>query len=76
LRSNGTLTPPVTIAQDMKGKLSNVPRFAALDAGALLAQESDLQLRSGPVFTIDDAGNIAFMASDGKVWGVYSTPGK
>ena len=73
--SNG-ITPGVPIAQDMKGKLANVPRFAALDAGALLAQESDLLLRSGPVFTIDDAGNIAFMASDGKVWGVYSVAGR
>jgi hypothetical protein len=38
-----------------------------LDAGPLLGLASDY----GPVFTVNEAGEVAFLASDGKSWGVY-----
>jgi hypothetical protein len=47
-----------------------VPRFASLDAGPLLEQQG-LTPRAGPLFTISATGDIAFMASDSKGWGVY-----
>jgi hypothetical protein len=58
------------IAQESRGSLPNVPRFSLLDAGPLLQQQG-LPPRSGPVFTINDRGDIAFLASDSTGWGVY-----
>src|SRR5262249_18656453 len=44
------------------------PRFI-LDAGPLLQAEG-LPTAAGPVFTLDEAGGVAFLASDGKRWGI------
>jgi hypothetical protein len=60
-----------TIAQDAKGTDPNGRRFVVLDAGPLLDQEG-LPPHSGPVFTLNDAGEVALLASDGKKWGIYS----
>lgn len=54
------------VAQDgqtlMPGK-----HIMSLDPSALL----NLPPGSGPVFTLNDAGDVAFMASDGRRWGIY-----
>jgi hypothetical protein len=66
---NGGITSKV-IAQETRGRLPDVPRYASLDAGPLVEQQG-LPPRNGPIFTISDAGDIAFLASDGKGWGAY-----
>jgi hypothetical protein len=38
-----------------------------LDPSLLLARPPD----SGPVFQLNAAGDVAFLASDGKHWGIY-----
>lgn len=58
------------IAQETRGRLPDVPRYASLDAGPLVEQQG-LPPRNGPIFTISDTGDIAFLASDGRGWGAY-----
>src|SRR5207244_344205 len=64
---------PQTIVQEGQ-KLPNGTQIKVLDAGPLVQQETDPVFHNGPVFTIDDAGNLAFLASDGQAWGVYQVP--
>jgi hypothetical protein len=45
-------------------------RLVALNAMPLLSRER-LSLRRGPIFALNDAGDVAFFASDGQRWGVY-----
>jgi hypothetical protein len=66
----GASITSAVVAQEARGTLPNVPRFASLDAGPLLEQEGQTP-RAGPLFTISNTGDIAFLASDGKGWGVY-----
>jgi hypothetical protein len=61
------------IAQERKG-VNGAPSLI-LDTQALLEQETDLRPISGPVFTVNDNGDVAFLASDGKVWGVRRVAG-
>jgi hypothetical protein len=42
-------------------------KVVSLDPGPIL----DLPAGSGPVFTLNDAGDVAFMATDGQQWGIY-----
>jgi hypothetical protein len=42
-------------------------RFVSLDPSALLG----LPGGSGPVFAVNAAGDVAFLASDGQRWGIY-----
>ena len=42
-------------------------KIVSLDPGQVL----DLPPGSGPVFTLNDAGDVAFMATDGLKWGIY-----
>jgi hypothetical protein len=71
----GASITSTVIAQEGRGTLPNVPRFASLDAGPLLEQQG-LTPRAGPLFTISATGDIAFMASDSKGWGVYQVPAR
>jgi hypothetical protein len=66
-------SPPQTIVREGQ-MLPNGTQIKVLDAGPLLQQETDPVFHNGPVFTIDDAGNVAFLASDGQGWGVYQVP--
>jgi hypothetical protein len=72
-RVSGNSTVSETIAQDGKGTDASVRRFTVLDAGPLLDQEG-LPPHDGPVFTLNDAGEVALLASDGMKWGIYSIP--
>jgi hypothetical protein len=42
-------------------------KIVSLDPGPVL----DLPPGSGPVFTLNDAGDVAFLATDGLKWGIY-----
>ena len=72
-RLSGSAVVSEMIAQDGKGAAPAVRRFTVLDAGPLLDQEG-LPLHNGPVFTLNDAGEVAILASDGKKWGIYPIP--
>jgi PKD repeat protein len=61
------------IAQEGKGTDPKARRFVVLDAGPLLDEEG-LPPHNGPVFTLNDAGEVAILASDGKRWGIYAIP--
>lgn len=71
-RQKATITSQI-IAQAGPGRRPDVPWFAALDAGPLLEQEG-APPHAGPVFTLNEAGDVAFLASDGRGWGVYQVP--
>lgn len=48
-------------------RLPDGTRIRSLDPGKVL----DLPDGSGPVFTLNEEGDVAFLASDGKAWGLY-----
>lgn len=54
-------------------RLPGGKQIVALDAGPMLERQTP---RSGPVFTVNEAGDVAFLASDGSGWGVYVVPAK
>jgi hypothetical protein len=56
-----------TVVASEKERLSGDRRRYYLDAGPM----SGLAPGSGPEFTIDATGEVAFLASDGQRWGVY-----
>jgi hypothetical protein len=63
------------IAQELHGTQSGTQRFTSLDAGPLLARDGQPS-HPGPVFTVNDNGDVAFLASDGKTWAVYQVAGR
>lgn len=69
-QGNVTSVAAAPIAQE-HGSLPGVPGFAALDPSPLL----NLACRAGPLFSVNDSGGVAFLASNGQRWGVYVLPG-
>jgi hypothetical protein len=49
-------------------------RVAALNVGPMLESKL-LPPHEGPAFTVNEAGDVAFLASNGTAWGVYRVPG-
>jgi hypothetical protein len=47
--------------------LSGGAKIVTMDPGPVLS----LPPGAGPVFTVNDAGEVAFLASDGQRWGIY-----
>jgi hypothetical protein len=65
--ANGATTwTTVVVAQEGQALPGGV-HVVSLDPSALL----DLPAGSGPVFTLNQAGDVAFLATDGQHWGVY-----
>jgi hypothetical protein len=56
-----------TLVAQEGGSLPGGAHVVSLDPGPVL----DLPAGSGPVFTLNDAGDVAFLASDGTRWGIY-----
>jgi hypothetical protein len=50
--------------------LPGVPRFPTMDPSRLLS----LPCRSGPLFSLNDSGAVALLASNGTRWGIYLFP--
>jgi hypothetical protein len=65
-RGNVTSFTTAPIAQERAG-MPDVPSFASLDPSLLLG----LSCRTGPLFSLNDAGAVAFLASNGQRWGIY-----
>jgi hypothetical protein len=58
----------VTIRVAQEGQaLPDGMKIVSLDPEALL----DLPPGSGPIFTLNEVGDVAFLASDGQRWGIY-----
>ena len=56
-----------TLVAQEGGALPGGGHVVSLDPGPVL----DLPVGTGPVFTLNDAGDVAFLASDGTRWGIY-----
>lgn len=56
-----------TVVAQEGGALPGGGKIVSLDPGAVL----DLPPGAGPVFTLNNAGAVAFLATDGTRWGIY-----
>jgi hypothetical protein len=68
--SRGNPTFQTTLIVREGQPLADGRRLKTLNASPLVSPTNDLY-RSGPIFTLNDAGDVAFFASDGQRWGVY-----
>jgi hypothetical protein len=79
-QGNQIYLPPEPVAQgvgphgERRGDLNGVaaPLFTALDASLMLSTP-DQPSQPGPVFVLGEDDGVAFLATDGKRWGVYRT---
>jgi hypothetical protein len=65
--SRGKTTFTTVVVTQEGQSLAGGLHVVSLDPSAVL----DLPAGSGPVFTLNETGDVAFMASDGQHWGVY-----
>jgi hypothetical protein len=65
--SHGATTFTTVVVAQEGQPLTAGAHVVSLDPSALL----DLPPTSGPVFALNEAGDVAFLASDGQHWGVY-----
>lgn len=66
--ARGTVTATTTVVAAEGQKLSADGRqITSLNPGPVVGLPDD----NGPVFALNDAGDVAFLAADGKNWGIY-----